>query len=172
MAWSPPAHNAGIVWVSAPGDYATFNSNHTPDGTGAGHRRVYRGRRATLAHAFEPFFTTKEAGRGSGLGLSMVQGFAAQSGGAVEIVSSLGQGTNVTLWLPHAEGRSAEAAPLDKSRSVSGPTQARILVCDDDGDVRALVGTYLRDRGYTVWEANNPTLALQILERERPIDLL
>jgi CheY-like chemotaxis protein len=55
---------------------------------------------------------------------------------------------------------------------VSGPTQARSLVCDDDGDVRALVGTYLRDSGYTVWEANNPTLALQILERERPIDLL
>jgi CheY-like chemotaxis protein len=126
----------------------------------------------TLAHAFEPFFTTKEVGRGSGLGLSMVQGFAAQSGGAVEIVSSLGEGTNVTLWLPRAEGRSTETAPLKQSGSVSGSTQARILVCDDDGDVRALVGTYLRDSGYTVWEANNPTLALQILERERPIDLL
>jgi CheY-like chemotaxis protein len=62
--------------------------------------------------------------------------------------------------------------PLKQSGSVSGSIQARILVCDDDGDVRALVGTYLRDSGYTVWEANNPTLALQILERERPIDLL
>ena len=61
---------------------------------------------------------------------------------------------------------------MKQSGSVSGSTQARILVCDDDGDVRALVGTYLRDSGYTVWEANNPTLALQILERERPIDLL
>jgi signal transduction histidine kinase len=88
---------------------------------------------ATLAHAFEPFFTTKEAGRGSGLGLSMVEGFAAQSGGAVQIVSSLGEGTNVTLWLPHAEGRSTETALLEQSGSVSGPTQARILVCDDDG---------------------------------------
>src|SRR5712672_2647652 len=126
----------------------------------------------TLAHAFEPFFTTKEPGRGSGLGLSMVQGFAVQSGGAVQIVSSLGEGTNVTLWLPHAEGGSTETVPLEQSGSVLGPTQARILVCDDDGDVRALVGTYLRDSGYTVWEANNPTLALQILERERPIDLL
>jgi CheY-like chemotaxis protein len=90
----------------------------------------------------------------------------------VQIVSSFGEGTNVTLWLPHAEGRSTETAPLEQSGSVSGPTQARILVCDDDADVRALVGTYLRDSGYTVWEANNPTLALQILERERPIDLL
>ena len=144
------------------GDYVIVSVSDT--GTGMSE--------ATLAHAFEPFFTTKEAGRGSGLGLSMVQGFAAQSGGAMQIVSSLGEGTNVTLWLPHAEGRSTETAPLEQSGSVSGPTQARILVCDDDGDVRALVGTYLRDSGYTVWEANNPTLALQILERERPIDLL
>jgi signal transduction histidine kinase/CheY-like chemotaxis protein len=144
------------------GDYVIVSVSDT--GTGMSE--------ATLAHAFEPFFTTKEAGRGSGLGLSMVQGFAAQSGGAVQIVSSLGEGTNVTLWLPHAEGRSTETAPLEQSGSVSGPTQARILVCDDDADVRALVGTYLRDSGYTVWEANNPTLALQILEREQPIDLL
>jgi signal transduction histidine kinase/CheY-like chemotaxis protein len=144
------------------GDYVIVSVSDT--GTGMSE--------ATLAHAFEPFFTTKEAGRGSGLGLSMVQGFAAQSGGAVQIVSSLGEGTNVTLWLPHAEGRSTETAPLEQSGPVPGPTQARILVCDDDGDVLTLVGTYLRDSGYTVWEANSPTLALQILERERPIDLL
>jgi CheY-like chemotaxis protein len=127
---------------------------------------------ATLAHVFEPFFTTKEAGRGSGLGLSMVQGFAAQSGGGVQIVSSLGEGTDVELWLPRAEGRPTESAPFEPGGSVLGPSRARILVCDDDGDVRALVGTFLRDSGYTVWEANNPFLALQILERERPIDLL
>jgi signal transduction histidine kinase len=127
---------------------------------------------ATLARAFEPFFTTKEAGRGSGLGLSMVQGFAGQSGGAVQIDSSLGEGTNVTLWLPCAEGRSAESVWSEPGGSALGPSQARILVCDDDGDVRALVGEFLRSNGCTVWEANNPTLALQILERERPIDLL
>jgi len=125
----------------------------------------------TLARAFEPFFTTKETGRGSGLGVSMVQGFAAQSGGSVQIVSTLGKGTKVELWLPRAEGGSTESASLKSGASVSGPGQARILVCDDDGDVRALVGAWLRDNGYTVWEANNPVLALQILERERPIDL-
>jgi signal transduction histidine kinase/CheY-like chemotaxis protein len=146
----------------AAGDYVVVTVSDTGTGMSEG----------TLAHVFEPFFTTKEAGRGSGLGLSMVQGFAAQSGGAVQIVSSLGEGTSVTLWLPHAEGRSTETAPLKQSGSSWGPSQARILVCDDDGDVRALVGTYLRDSGYTVWEANNPTVALQILERERPIDLL
>ena len=72
---------------------------------------------ATLAHAFEPFFTTKGPGRGSGLGLSMVQGFAAQSGGAVQIVSSLGEGTHVTLWLPCAEGRSTERVSLEAGGS-------------------------------------------------------
>jgi signal transduction histidine kinase/CheY-like chemotaxis protein len=144
------------------GDYVIVSVSDT--GTGMSE--------ATLAHAFEPFFTTKEVGRGSGLGLSMVQGFAVQSGGAVQIVSSLGEGTKVTLWLPHAEGRSTETAPGEQGGSVAGPAKARILVCDDDGDVRALVGTYLRDSGHTVWEANNPTLALQILEREQPIDLL
>jgi nitrogen-specific signal transduction histidine kinase/CheY-like chemotaxis protein len=127
---------------------------------------------ATLAHAFEPFFTTKEAGRGSGLGLSMLQGFAGQSGGAVQIVSSLGRGTHVTLWLPCAEGRSTETLSLELCERAFGPSQARILVCDDDGDVRAFVATFLRSYGCTVWEANNPTLALKILERERPIDLL
>ena len=87
---------------------------------------------ATLAHAFEPFFTTKDAGRGSGLGLSIVQGFAAQSGGAVQIVSSLGEGTNVELWLPRAEGRSTESAPLGPDGFVLNPSQARVLICDDD----------------------------------------
>jgi signal transduction histidine kinase len=57
----------------------------------------------TLARAFEPFFTTKELGIGSGLGLPMVQGFAAQSGGAVQILSKLGAGTTVELWLPQAD---------------------------------------------------------------------
>jgi signal transduction histidine kinase/CheY-like chemotaxis protein len=146
----------------ATGDYVVVTVSDT--GTGMSE--------ATLAHVFEPFFTTKDAGRGSGLGLSMVQGFAAQSGGTVQIVSSLGEGTNVELWLPRAECQSNENTSLEPGGSVLGQSRGRILVCDDDGDVRALVGTFLRDSGYTVWEANNPALALQILERERPIDLL
>ncbi len=127
---------------------------------------------ATLAHAFEPFFTTKGAGRGSGLGLSMVQGFAAQSGGAVQITSSLGKGTTVELWLPQAEGRSTVSVSAMPRASALKERRATILVCDDDVDVRSLVGSSLRAVGYTVWEANNPALALQILRREQPIDLL
>lgn len=61
---------------------------------------------------------------------------------------------------------------MEPSRSVLGQRPGRILVCDDDSDVRSLVGAILRDLGHTVWEANNPTIALQIFERERPIDVL
>jgi len=126
----------------------------------------------TLARAFEPFFTTKEAGRGSGLGLSIVHGFAAQSGGSVRITSSVGNGTNVDLWLPRAEGDAIQCADPEPERSNTEPSLSRILVCDDDADVRAVVGGFLRDSGYNVWEAENPFLAFEILEREWPIDLL
>ena len=77
---------------------------------------------ATLARAFEPFFTTKEPGHGSGLGLSMVHGFAQQSGGAVQILSSVGEGTHVKLWLPCAEPRSIEHVASEPSGSALGPS--------------------------------------------------
>jgi Histidine kinase-, DNA gyrase B-, and HSP90-like ATPase len=79
----------------------------------------------TLARAFEPFFTTKEVGRGSGLGLSMVQGFAAQSGGAVQIASSLGKGTTVELWLPPAERQSRASVSAEPGEFVFRQRQAR-----------------------------------------------
>jgi signal transduction histidine kinase/CheY-like chemotaxis protein len=126
----------------------------------------------TLARAFEPFFTTKEAGRGSGLGLSIVHGFAAQSGGSVRITSSLGKGTKVDLSLPRANGEAVYCADREPDPYDMQPGQAKILVCDDDADVRALVASSLRDNGYAVWEAENPARALEILEIERPIDLL
>ena len=126
----------------------------------------------TLARAFEPFFTTKEAGRGSGLGLSIVHGFAAQSGGSVRITSSVGHGTNVDLWLPRAEGGATRCSDPEPENSITEPCQSRILVCDDDPDVREVVTAFLRDTGYTVWEAENPCLAFEILEKEWPVDLL
>ena len=126
----------------------------------------------TLARAFEPFFTTKETGRGSGLGLSIVHGFAAQSGGSVRITSSVGHGTNVDLWLPRAEGGAIRCSEPEPENSITEPCQSRILVCDDDPDVREVVTAFLRDTGYTVWEAENPRLAFEILEKEWPVDLL
>ena len=126
----------------------------------------------TIARAFEPFFTTKKAGRGSGLGLSIVHGFAAQSGGSVQITSSLGNGANVDLWLPRAEGDPIKYDDPEPEPFNTEPSRSRIHVCDDDADVRAVVGAFLRDSGYLVWEAENPFLAFEILEREWPIDLL
>ena len=126
----------------------------------------------TLERACEPFFTTKEAGRGSGLGLSIVHGFAAQSGGSVRIASSPGKGTKVDLWLPRARGAAIGYTEWEPNHCSAQPGQARILVCDDDADVRAVVGSSLRDSGYAVWEAECPAHAFEILDREQPIDLL
>jgi signal transduction histidine kinase len=127
---------------------------------------------ATLARAFDPFFTTKKAGSGSGLGLSMVQGFAIQSGGGVQIQSVLGEGTRVDVWLPRAE--EASAVPDSPNRpGISGPRRAaRILLCDDDPHVRDSLGKFLQAEGYIVHLANSPSAALRILEMTAEVDLL
>ena len=123
-----------------------------------------------IEHAFEPFFTTKEIGRGTGLGLSMVFGVVRQSGGAVRIHSRIREGTTVQIYLP----RAIEAAPP----RLAGPTQAqpaggaRILVVDDDPDVRWVTAECLRGIGHDVMEARNGGSALTILERGDPFDLL
>jgi signal transduction histidine kinase/CheY-like chemotaxis protein len=126
----------------------------------------------TLQRAFEPFFTTKEASRGSGLGLSIVHGFAAQSGGLVEIASTPGEGTRVDLWLPRAETKISQCVVPNPDPSILEPSHARILVCDDDSGVLSFVATVLRDNGHVVWEADTPSKALAIVEREQPLDLL
>jgi CheY-like chemotaxis protein len=145
-----------------PGDYVLLSVTDTGTGMTAD----------TLTHAFEPFFTTKGAGAGSGLGLPMVQGFAAQSGGAVQVDSTLGHGTKVRLWLPQAQARTCEPAANETDPPVTAPGSGRILVCDDDDDVRGFVVDALREGNYTLWEADRPSSALRILEEARPIDLL
>jgi len=126
----------------------------------------------TLARSCEPFFTTKEAGRGSGLGLSMVHGFAAQSGGSVLITSVVGKGTRVDLWLPCADSGTAETDTMEVDTSTRESHRATILVCDDDDDVRTFVVDMLRERGFTILEASGVSSALEIIQRELPIDLL
>jgi signal transduction histidine kinase/CheY-like chemotaxis protein len=126
----------------------------------------------TVARACEPFFTLKEAGSGSGLGLSMVDGFAAQSGGSMTITSVLGKGTRVDLWLPRAEGGAIECGTLKLDRPVSDFRGERILVCDDDDDVRAFVVNALRASGFTVLVADCGASAVEIIQEDHPIDLL
>jgi signal transduction histidine kinase len=146
----------------APGDYLLVSIGDT--GTGMDE--------ATLVQAFDPFFTTKEVGAGSGLGLPMVQGFAAQSGGAVQIRSKPGEGTTVELWLPRAIGPPPDATGPNRSGSDIPRGTANILLCDDDQDVRRFVSELLKSNGYTVHEAGSPEAAFRILDDRAAFDLL
>jgi len=123
-----------------------------------------------VEHAFEPFFTTKEIGRGTGLGLSMVFGVVRQSGGAVRIHSRIREGTTVEIYLP----RAIETAPRRSGRrtQVLSVRGARILVVDDDPDVRWIAAECLRGTGHDVTEAGSGGAALTILERGEPFDLI
>lgn len=125
----------------------------------------------TLARAFEPFFTTKEVGKGSGLGLSMVYGFVAQSRGYVRIHSAPGQGTSVRIYLPRAAEGIALARPEIRDGSLPRGSE-KILLVDDDAMVRNMVVTQLRNLGYRVVSAVNGSQALDLLKREGAFDLL
>jgi len=124
-----------------------------------------------LARAIEPFFTTKEAGKGSGLGLSQVYGVAQQSGGTLRIDSEVGQGTTVRIYLPRS---TATAHPLmgRAGDANAAPSQGRILVVDDDADVREIAAQMLREAGYSVTEAESGEAALEILSCNVAYDLV
>jgi PAS domain S-box-containing protein len=124
-----------------------------------------------LARAIEPFFTTKEIGKGSGLGLSQVYGFARQCGGALKIESGVGQGTTVRLYLPQSE-LAAGIAESDPSRLAAPRVNGRILVADDDDDVREIAAQMLRQIGYGVTEVESGYAALEALGRGELYDLL
>ena len=126
-----------------------------------------------IARAFEPFFTTKPIGEGTGLGLSMIYGFAQQSGGQVRIYSEIGQGTTVCLYLPRHYGEveddDASMGVSDLPRSEQGET---VLVVDDEPTVRMLVADILEDLGYTSIEAGDSAAGLKVLQSDVRIDLL
>jgi PAS domain S-box-containing protein len=125
----------------------------------------------TLERAFEPFFTTKPRGKGTGLGLAMVYGFARQSGGTVRIYSELGQGTAVSLYLPLAD-----RVPVSTPTVAASHPQAReagtVLVVDDEVDLLEIAVAYLEDMGYQALHAADGAHALEVLAREPGIDLL
>ncbi len=128
----------------------------------------------TKERAFEPFFTTKGMGAGTGLGLSMVYGFAKQSGGLVQLYSELGQGTSIRIFLPAQKARSAiEPGRADEDKKPDLPKGfERILVVEDDARVRRVTVSRLLDAGYSVIEASNGTEALVLCQEHHDIALL
>jgi PAS domain S-box-containing protein len=126
-----------------------------------------------IARAFDPFFTTKPIGQGTGLGLSMVYGFARQSEGHAKIYSEVGQGTTIKIYLPRYRGETdaeIEAATLAEApRAESGEV---VLVVEDEPVVRSLIIEVLEDLGYRTLEAADGPEGLKILQSQRHIDLL
>jgi PAS domain S-box-containing protein len=128
---------------------------------------------ATIAKAFEPFFTTKPLGRGTGLGLSMIYGFAKQSGGHANIHSELGKGTTVKLYLPRYNGEAEDGDLIpDLSDVLSAHTNETVLVVEDEFVVRELIVEVLKELGYSTLEAEDGPAALKILQSQQRVDLV
>ncbi len=125
-----------------------------------------------LARVFEPFYTTKEVGRGSGLGLPHVLGVAQQLGGGVRIASQPGQGTTVSLYLPRVRtGKPVARPPLQPQTAKQALSGARLLLVDDDLDVREIARSMLEELGAEVIEADSAAGALLLLRTGR-VDLV
>jgi signal transduction histidine kinase/ActR/RegA family two-component response regulator len=127
-----------------------------------------------LSRVFEPFFTTKDVGKGSGLGLAQVHGFATQSRGTVRIQSEVGRGANIQLYLPRSfSAPSSERHLIDLARvRPKKSNQGEILLVEDDDEVAALVSEMLGQLGYNVTRASSAAAALGALADGRPVDLV
>jgi PAS domain S-box-containing protein len=146
-----------------PGGYVCLSVTDT--GTGMSDEVVQR--------AFDPFYTTKPLGQGTGLGLSMIYGFAKQSGGQVRISSKLGQGTTIHLFLPrHSEQEKIAETSGDFSSAPRADIGQTVLIVDDEPSVRMLVTEVLAELGYTAIESADGVSALQVLRSDTRIDLL
>src|SRR4029078_13287312 len=121
--------------------------------------------------AFEPFFTTKEPGRGTGLGLSQVYGFARQSGGGASVDSVPRRGSSVCLYLPWASSPTLVAEAPASVAAHRGP-QLRVLLAEDDAQVGDLVGGMPRDRRHEGVRAGDAAQALNLLQDGADADLL
>jgi signal transduction histidine kinase len=150
----------------APGEYAMVVVSDTGSGIPP----------EVLDRVFEPFFTTKEVGKGSGLGLAQVYGFAKQSGGGVRIDTTVGEGTSIRVYLPRVERDlwilPAKAEIVDCSTVRGGGAKPDILVVDDDSAVREITVTLLGEAGYEIREAGSGLAAIKALEDDPCIDLV
>ncbi|MFL5285694.1 MAG: PAS domain S-box protein [Rhodopila sp.] len=156
-------HRSAAEWDVMPGDYAAVSVTDT--GTGMSPE--------VMARAFDPFFTTKPLGMGTGLGLSMIYGFAQQSGGQARIWSELGTGTTVRIYLPRHTTEARPRPLLDESGANPETGKGRtVVVVDDEPTVRMLVTEVLDELGYAVIEADDGASGLKVLQSDARIDLL
>ncbi len=124
------------------------------------------------AHAFEPFFTTKESGRGTGLGLAMIDGAVSQNGGRVELYSEVGHGTSFKIYLPRVHAAEPGPSAIDRPRSARGGHET-IVVVEDEQSVRTLIGRILGSHGYRVFPFSGGSAALEWMRTSNEaIDLL
>ena len=160
--------NARIEGVTAdspalsPGDYVCIGVTDTGTGMSA----------EVAARAFDPFFTTKPIGQGTGLGLSMIYGFARQSDGHVTIDSKLGRGTSVRLYLPRHRGEIAPQFASAATAAEHAATGETVLIVEDEPVVRAVIVEMLGEQGYQTLEAVDGPSGLRILRTNARIDLL
>ena len=146
-----------------PGSYVSVSVSDTGEGMSSD----------TVARAFEPFFTTKPLGQGTGLGLSMIYGFARQSEGYAKVHSQLGQGTTLKLYLPlHAGIAAEEQRTPDMTIEQGLRAHERVLILEDEPVVRALIVEVLGELGYDALQAADGPAGLAILQSTEPIDLL
>jgi PAS domain S-box-containing protein len=146
-----------------PGDYVKLAVSDTGSGMP----------REVIARAFEPFFTTKEPGKGTGLGLATIYGFAKQSGGHATIRSEVGKGTTVALYLPRHAGAESAARPKAPEKGDGGKRASEtVLVVEDNPGVRDLTVRRLGLLGYKVLVAENGPAAVIVLEKGEKVDLV
>jgi signal transduction histidine kinase/ActR/RegA family two-component response regulator len=157
-------NKAGSIDAIAPGAYVRLSVTDT--GTGMTPE--------VLARAFEPFFTTKEPGRGTGLGLASIYGFARQSNGTVRIESEPGKGATVSLYLPRIDDQAARglSASAQESAMREAAAQRRILVVEDNPDVRDITTQRLTRLGYQVASCDSGPAAVAALSSGAPFDLV
>ena len=145
-----------------PGDYVMIAITDTGCGMN----------RETLSRVFEPFFTTKEAGKGTGLGLATVYGIVKQSGGHVTVYSEAGHGTTFKILMPRSLERAAQPKPTQSETTASGGTEL-ILLVEDEEALRAVMKSYLENKGYALLDAADPSEAMEIAEKaSAPPELL
>jgi CheY-like chemotaxis protein len=148
---------AAATWAPlAPGRYVRLVVRDTGHGMD----------QATRTHAFEPFFTTKEVGAGTGLGLATVYGIVAQSGGAVRLDSTPGQGTTVTILLPEVEAH-PNASEAGAAAQIAASPHGLVLLVEDEAAVRATARRILERHGYAVLEARHGADALLLWRAHR-----